>query len=59
MVRYRGKRIQAHGGSILYGENTSEANYVWLPIRFDEAGNPYIEWRRAWTVEEFAQKQEP
>ena len=34
-------------------ENTSEANYVWLPIRFDEEGNPYIEWRRAWTVEEF------
>lgn len=34
-------------------ENTSEANYVWLPIRFDDKGDPYIEWRRAWTVEEF------
>ena len=36
-------------------ENTSEANYVWLPIRFDEKGDPFIEWRRAWTVEEFLQ----
>jgi len=34
-------------------ENTSEADYVWLPIRFDENGNPYIVWRRAWTTEEF------
>lgn len=34
-------------------ENTSEANYVWLPILFDGEGNPYIEYRRMWTIEEF------
>lgn len=34
-------------------ENTSEANYVWLPISFDEDGTPYIRWRDTWTVEEF------
>ena len=34
-------------------ENTSEANYVWLPISFDENGDPYIEWRRVWKIEEF------
>jgi hypothetical protein len=34
-------------------ENTSEADYVWLPIMFDENGNPYIEWRRTWKLEEF------
>lgn len=32
-------------------ENTSEANYVWLPIRFDKDGNPYIEWLRDWKIE--------
>ena len=34
-------------------EDTSRASYVWLPILFDENGNPYIEWRKMWTVEEF------
>ncbi len=37
----------------LSDENTSEATYVWLPITFDENGNPRIKWRREWTVEEF------
>ncbi len=34
-------------------ENTSEATYVWLPIRFDESGNPYIEWLDEWRIEDF------
>ena len=33
--------------------NTSEADYVWLPIRFDKDGNPYIKWLREWRVEDF------
>lgn len=34
-------------------ENTSEADYVWLPVLFDENGTPYIEWRTEWDVESF------
>lgn len=34
-------------------ENTSRAGYVWLPVLFDEKGDPYIEWRTFWTAEEF------
>lgn len=32
--------------------NTSVADYVWLPIRF-EGDMPVIEWRDEWTIEEF------
>jgi len=34
-------------------QNTSEATYVWLPIRFDKDGKPYIEWASEWKVEDF------
>lgn len=34
-------------------QNTSEATYVWLPIRFDKDGKPYIEWLDEWKVEDF------
>ena len=37
----------------LSDSNTSEANYVWLPIRFDEGGKPYIEYLREWKIEDF------
>ncbi len=38
----------------VYAEsNTSEANYVWLPILFREDGVPYIVWRDTWTLEDF------
>ncbi|MBR5280035.1 MAG: family 43 glycosylhydrolase, partial [Clostridia bacterium] len=37
----------------LTDENTSEADYVWLPILFQEDGTPYIVWRREWSLEEF------
>ena len=36
----------------LSDENTSEADYVWLPIRFNEQGEPYIQWESAWTIPE-------
>lgn len=32
--------------------NTSIANYVWLPIRFD-GEVPYLEWRDEWRLDEF------
>lgn len=34
--------------------DTSQARYVWLPIRFDKDDRPTIEWRDEWTLEEFA-----
>lgn len=33
--------------------NTSQARYVWLPIRFD-GDRPVIEWRSEWSLDEFA-----
>ncbi len=35
-------------------ENTQEATYVWLPVRFDEEGLPYIEWTDRWSIEEYS-----
>lgn len=37
----------------LTDENTSEANYVFLPIKFKEDGTPYVEWLREWRTEDF------
>ena len=34
-------------------ENTSEATYVWLPIKFDDKGIPYIEWLDEWKIDDF------
>lgn len=34
-------------------ENTGEATYVWLPIRFKEDGLPYICWEDEWRIEDF------
>lgn len=34
------------------GNNTSIADYVWLPILFD-GDRPVIEWREEWRIEEF------
>ena len=33
-------------------EKTKEADYVWLPIRFD-GDKPYIEWLDEWRTEDF------
>ena len=32
-------------------DNTSLATYVWLPIRFDKDGRPYIEWEDEWEID--------
>ena len=32
-------------------QNTSIADYVWLPVKFKENGTPYIEWVDEWTVQ--------
>lgn len=37
--------------SELSDENTSEACYIWLPIKFDGSGTPYIEWVNEWKPE--------
>ena len=36
----------------LSDENTSEALYVWLPIKFNKENKPYIEYLREWKKEE-------
>lgn len=45
-----------YGADALNGisdENTSLAQYVWLPLKFDENGNPFIEWTNEWKVEDY------
>ena len=37
----------------LSDDNTSEADYVWLPVRFREDGTPYIAYVREWRTEDF------
>lgn len=37
----------------LSDSNTSEANYVWLPVLFKPDGTPYIKWIREWQTEDF------
>ncbi len=37
----------------LTDDNTEEANYVWLPVRFREDGTPYIAYAREWKIEDF------
>jgi hypothetical protein len=34
-------------------QNTSLADYVWLPIRFAEDGRPFIEWLDEWKTEDY------
>ncbi len=42
-----------HPKSMMVVEDTSVADYVWLPIHFD-GDRPYIEWRDEWSLDEFA-----
>lgn len=44
-----GQAMKQFGG---LGVNTSQARYVWLPIRFD-GERPTIEWRSEWSLSEF------
>lgn len=39
-------------GPMLTSANTSRANYVWLPITFEE-GKPKIYWRDSWKLSDF------
>lgn len=39
--------------SAISEENTSEADYVWLPIQFREDGSPYLCWMNQWTTDSF------
>lgn len=39
-------------GPMLTSANTSRANYVWLPITFEE-GKPKIHWRDSWKLSDF------
>ena len=41
--------------SIEDADNTSEALYVWLPVRF-ENGNVYIDWLDEWQWEDYVGK---
>ena len=36
----------------LSDDNTSIATYVWLPVRFDSKGIPFIQYHREWTKNE-------
>ena len=38
---------------LLTDENTSEANYVFLPVQFKEDGTPFIAWMPEWKIEDF------
>ena len=46
------KRIPDAAFLTFTDENTSEADYVWLPVRFNEQGTPYIQWENEWTIPE-------
>lgn len=37
----------------LTDDNTSEADYVWLPVRFRADGTPYLSYAREWQLSDF------
>lgn len=53
MFSANGKKLMEHGElATLTDENTSEADYVWLPVRFRADGTPFLEWLREWKLPE-------
>ena len=32
-------------------ENAIDGRYIWLPVRFDSRGNPFLEWEDEWNLE--------
>ncbi len=58
MIRIRSIRetelAQTNGESVEWNDkdNTSIADYVWLPIRF-EGEKPIIEWKDSWKLEDY------
>lgn len=47
----RKEKMQLMKTPLMTSANTSIADYVWLPIRFD-GDRAYIEWHEEWNVEE-------
>jgi beta-xylosidase len=37
-------------------DNAIDGRYVWLPIQFNEKGNPYLEWLNEWELSVFDKK---
>jgi beta-xylosidase len=37
-------------------ENAIDGRYVWLPVQFNEKGNPYLEWMNEWNLSVFDKK---
>ncbi len=53
MYTVKSKKYAAEDLFLLSDENTSEADYVWLPITFDKEGKPRIIWRSEWKIQDF------
>lgn len=49
---YHGERTMGEFGEDMH-RNTSIADYVWLPFKFDENG-PYLEWMDEWKIEDYS-----
>ena len=37
----------------IVNRDTCRATYVWLPVRFDDSGRPYLQWLDDWKLEDF------
>lgn len=48
------EEIKVAGPAFSGKVNTSQARYVWLPIKFDRNDRPSIDWRDEWSLDEFA-----
>ncbi len=51
--------VQGKSGAFIFiadrwrPDNAIDGRYVWLPVRFDAAGNPFLEWKDRWDLSEF------
>jgi hypothetical protein len=32
-------------------ENAIDGRYIWLPVRFDSSGTPFLEWKDGWDLD--------
>ncbi len=48
-----GGPAQAEEQARVRKEDTSVADYVWLPVRFEADGTPYLEWTDEWHIEDY------
>jgi hypothetical protein len=37
-------------------DNAIDGRYIWLPVQFNEKGNPYLEWLDEWDLSIFDKK---